>query len=145
MEKQYCLEVRESSIDRRGCFAGEPIPAGAVFAEYVGERITREEALRREADPQRPAIYTLWLDSGAVIDGLFGGNETKYLNHSCAPNVLMEETVGRLFFVAARDIAAGEELTIDYAYEPVPPLEPCRCGAPTCRGYINDESAVNLR
>ena len=145
MDKQYQLEVRESSIDRRGCFAGEAIPGGTAFAEYVGEHISREEALRREADPARTAIYTLWLDSGEVIDGMFGGNDTKYLNHSCAPNVLLEETDGRLFFVAARDIALGEELTIDYAYDPVPPLEACRCGVPTCRGYLHDVGVVNPR
>lgn len=138
MDRHYRLEVRASSIDRRGCFAGEAIPAGVVFAEYTGERISQAEAVRREADPSREAVYTLWLDNGEVIDGLYGGNETRYMNHSCAPNVDLDEVDGRLFFVAARDLAAGEELTIDYAYDPVPPLEPCRCGAANCRGYLND-------
>ncbi len=138
--KEYRLDVRASSIDRRGCFAGEAMPAGAVFREYTGERISQEEALRREADPSRPAIYTLWLDNGDVIDGAVGGNETIYLNHSCAPNCFLEEVDGRVFVGAERDIAAGEELTIDYAYDPALPLDPCRCGAPTCRGYLNDLS-----
>lgn len=138
MSGEYRLEVRDSIIDRSGCFAGEDIPAGAKVREYVGERITREEAARRELDSERGAIYTLWLDDGSVIDGMFGGNESRYFNHSCAPNCWIEEEQGRVYFVAARDIAAGEELTIDYAYDPIPPLDPCRCGAPTCRGYIND-------
>jgi SET domain-containing protein len=132
------VEVRASNIDRTGCFAGEAIPAGAVFGEYVGERISQAEALRREADASRPAIFTLWLDNGEAIDGYVGGNETIYLNHSCEPNCdILEEEDGRVYFAAGRDIAAGEELTIDYAYDADVPPEPCRCGAPTCRGTIN--------
>jgi uncharacterized protein len=136
--KHYQLEVRPSSIDRTGCFAGEAIPAGALFAEYTGERIDRAEAVRREADPARTAVYTLWLDDGVVIDGMFGGNETIYMNHSCEPNCFLEEAEARVFVGAARAIAAGEELTIDYAYDPATPLEACRCGAESCRGYLNE-------
>lgn len=131
------LEVRSSNIDRRGCFAAQAMPAGAIFREYTGERISPGEADRREADPTRPGIYTLWLDNGDVIDGWFGGNETIYLNHSCAPNCFMEEVAGRVYLGAEQAIAVGEELTIDYAYDPETPPEPCRCGAPVCRGYLN--------
>ena len=136
--KHYRLEVRPSVIDRTGCFAGEAIPEGAVFREYTGELISQAEALRREADASRPAVYTLWLESGEVIDGWLGGNETIYLNHSCAPNCFLEEAEGRVYVGAERDIAAGEELTIDYAYDANTPLEPCRCGAAECRGYLNE-------
>ena len=83
-------------------------------------------------------MYTLWLESGEVIDGWLGGNETIYLNHSCAPNCFLEEAEGRVYVGAERDIAAGEELTIDYAYDANTPLEPCRCGAAECRGYLNE-------
>jgi SET domain-containing protein len=42
-----------------------------------------------------------------------------------------------VFIEAAREIAAGEEITFNYGYD----LEdcrdyPCRCGAPSCVGYI---------
>jgi hypothetical protein len=57
-----------------------------------------------------------------------------FLNHSCEPNVGIQ---GQIVFVAMRDIAAGEELTLDYATidhdtEPMP----CRCGAAGCRQLI---------
>ena len=138
VSKHYRLEVRSSSIAGRGCFAGEAIPAETLFAEYLGERIDTEEAVRREKDPKRPAIYTLWQSNGVVIDGMVGGNETIYVNHSCEPTCYLEEIDGRTFFGAYKDIATGEELTIDYAYDVNTPLEVCRCGAATCRGYMND-------
>ncbi len=136
----YRLEVRRSNIDRNGCFAAEPIPADGLVGEYVGELIPAAEAVRREADPTRSSIFTFWLDDAWALDGLVGGNQTIYLNHSCAPNVYcqVDPEAKRIFMYARRDLAAGEELTIDYAYDASTPLEPCLCGTPECRGYLND-------
>jgi hypothetical protein len=57
-----------------------------------------------------------------------------FLNHSCEPNVGVQ---GQIVFVAMRDVAAGEELTIDYATidHDTPPMT-CRCGAAACRGVV---------
>ncbi len=139
----YHLEVRRSNIDRRGCFAAEPIPADGLVGEYTGELITTAEAQVREADLSRDAILTFWLDDDWALDGARGGNQTIYINHSCAPNCYCEvdHEARRVFMRARRAVAAGEELTIDYAYAPSTPLEPCLCGAPECRGYINDVPA----
>ena len=55
------------------------------------------------------------------------------INHACAPNALERERRG----VALRDIAADEEITLDY--DPIACLEapfPCRCGAAGCRGVV---------
>ena len=40
--------------------------------------------------------------------------------------------------VATRDIAAGEEVTLDYATFEIDPqwVIPCGCGASTCRGIV---------
>ena len=138
----YRLEVRRSAIDRNGCFAADLIPADGLVGEYVGELITTAEAVRREADLTRSSIFTFWLDDAWAIDGLFGGNQTIFINHSCAPNVYCRVDSGskRIFFHARRALAPGDELTIDYAYDANTPLEPCLCGAPECRGYLNDLS-----
>lgn len=143
-ESPYRLEVRQSAIDRNGCFAAEPIPADGLIGEYTGELIDAAEAVRREADPSRASIFTFWIDNEWVIDGLVGGNQTIYINHSCAPNCYCEEDPAgrRIFFRARRALAAGEELTIDYAYDANTPLEKCLCGAPECRGYLNDLSTL---
>ena len=60
-----------------------------------------------------------------------------FVNHSCDPNVwLADENT----LVARRDLAVGEELTIDYALfegdeSDVKPWR-CRCGSPLCRGTV---------
>ncbi|MDP9237405.1 MAG: SET domain-containing protein-lysine N-methyltransferase [Chloroflexota bacterium] len=59
----------------------------------------------------------------------------RFGNHSCDPNLWMADEVTE---VARRPIAAGEEITIDYALHSVLPewrME-CACGSPLCRGTI---------
>src|SRR5207248_9896344 len=60
-----------------------------------------------------------------------------FLNHSCEPNVGIQ---GQIVFVAMRDVAAGEELTLDYATieRPAEPMA-CRCGAKGCRRLITGQ------
>lgn len=55
-------------------------------------------------------------------------------NHSCEPNCGFEG----LDMLAVRDVAAGEELTLDYALFCDAGMEPfdCACGAASCRGRI---------
>ncbi len=138
----YRLILRSSAIHGRGCYAGEPIPVGAFIIEYTGERIPAEEAYRREADRGRPGIYTFWTGEDAAIDGLNGGNESRFINHCCTPNCDYRIENGRVLIHAARPIAAGEELSIDYSYSPEGERIPCGCGSCVCRGQINapDES-----
>jgi SET domain-containing protein len=58
-----------------------------------------------------------------------------FVNHSCEPNLAMAAPYD---VVAARAIAAGEELTIDYRpLTGAPGAEgDCRCGTPSCTGRI---------
>ncbi len=58
----------------------------------------------------------------------------KPVNHSCDPNAWLEG----LDVVARRAVAAGEEITLDYAtfYNERMPAFECRCGAPECRGIV---------
>ncbi|HEU4438497.1 MAG TPA: SET domain-containing protein-lysine N-methyltransferase, partial [Methylomirabilota bacterium] len=57
-----------------------------------------------------------------------------YTNHSCDPNLALQ---GQIVMVAMRDIAPGEELTIDWATtdDGDYTLE-CHCGSPRCRGTV---------
>jgi D-alanine-D-alanine ligase-like ATP-grasp enzyme len=59
------------------------------------------------------------------------------INHSCDPNTWLEG----LDIVARRDIAQGEELTIDYATFCGPAMAPfaCQCGSPDCRGLVTGD------
>jgi uncharacterized protein len=136
------LEVRESPIQGRGVFAGEPIAAGTRIIEYAGEVISEGEGDARydEAAMGRHHTYLMSLSDGRCIDAAVGGNDARFINHSCDPNCESVEEGGRVWIEAIRPIARGEELTYDYLYERAEGDDErfyrCRCGAPACRGTI---------
>lgn len=136
-DPRYHLIVKNSLIHGRGCYAGELIPSGDFVVEYMGELICAEEAYRREQDPTRPGIYTFWTGDDWAIDGLIEGNTARFINHCCVPSCDYRIENGRVFIHAARDLAPGEELTIDYSYSAEGERVPCRCGSPGCRGSLN--------
>ena len=54
------MQVRRSGVHGKGVFALPPIPAGETIIEYIGERITWKEALRRHPhDPAQPEPHLL--------------------------------------------------------------------------------------
>ncbi len=136
-EIPYRVVLKVSPIHGKGCYAGEPIPGGAFILEYSGELIEAEEAYRREADPHRSGIYTFWAGDDWAIDGYREGNDARFINHCCTPNCDYRIAGRRVLIHAARDIAEGEELTIDYSFSPEGERIPCCCGSPGCRGQIN--------
>jgi SET domain-containing protein len=133
-----------SDIHGHGVHARVAIPAGYVIIEYRGERITKAESARLEArrlDRIRrghdSSTMTFRLNQRYDIDPRRGGNMSRYINHSCAANCRSEKRRGRIWIVALRDIAEGEEITFDYGFRFRHwASNPCRCGAPECPGFI---------
>jgi SET domain-containing protein len=73
-------------------------------------------------------------DGTTVIDG---HGTAMFLNHSCDPNCETEEENGRVWIMAIRDIAAGEELVYDYhLYDGEADDARCHCGAANCRATM---------
>lgn len=139
------FELRTSSIQGTGAFAVRRIPKGTRIVEYTGERITHEEADARynDFDMERHHTYLFAVDEKTVIDATREGGDARYINHSCDPNCESVNDEGRIFIEAIRDIAAGEELFFDYAYErdgeegaEDEARYACRCGAAACRKTI---------
>ena len=138
------FEIRASPIQGLGAFATEPIPRGTRLIEYVGERLSPDEADRRYPDTdERHHTYLFAIDDDVVIDAAVNGNEARFINHSCEPNCDAVIDEQRIFIESIRDVAVGEELTYDYAYvldeRHTPAAKrryPCTCGAPRCRGTI---------
>ena len=98
-------------------FAAHKIPAGTRIIEYGGQRISAKEADRRHpTNPDDPFHTFFALSSGRVIDGGDEGNDARWINHSCEPNCEAQEGKHgkRVYIVAVRDIARGEELSYDY-------------------------------
>ena len=127
------LVVRPSGIVGLGLFAGTPIPRRAKIGEFEGEVIGLREARRRAKGRRVIAIVEL---ERHALDATRMKHGFRFINHSCAPNTFFRCTPERAEVYALRDIAAGEELTVDYGESQHDGRLPCRCGAPGCRGRI---------
>ena len=139
------LQTRRSGVHGKGVFALQDIAEGQTLIEYVGEVIDWPEALRRHPhDPTNPQhTFYFHINDTQVIDANVGGNSSRWINHSCAPNCVADEDGGRVFIKALHHIAAGSELFYDYGliidarYTPKLLADyPCWCGATDCRGTL---------
>ena len=139
------IQTRRSGVHGSGVFAVQNLAEGEVLIEYVGQIINWKEALRRHPhDPSDPNhTFYFHIDEDRVIDAKYGGNSSRWINHSCAPNCEADEDDGRVFIKALRNILAGEELFYDYGLIIDAPYTkklkaeyPCWCGAPKCRGTL---------
>ena len=138
--------IRSSAIAGKGAFATRPVRKGERLIEYVGERLTHAESDARYDDHAADAHHTFLfaVNRRTVIDATHGGNESRFINHSCDPNCESIIEGSRVFIDAIRAIRTGEELTYDYAFErdgtetveEETTLYGCRCGARNCRGTI---------
>ena len=128
------VSFRESRIHGMGGFARATIAAGRQVIEYIGERVTKHESLRRCESGNE---YIFALDDKYDLDGNVPFNPARFLNHSCEPNCQVEQVEDHIWIIASRAIRAHEELTFNYGYDLEDYREyPCRCGAPGCVGYI---------
>ena len=139
------MELRRSPIHGLGAFARVDIPKDTRVIEYVGEKIGNREADRRYDDEamRRHHTFLFILNDRTCVDAAFDGNESRFLNHSCAPNCEAVITRGHIWLEALKRIPAGTELVYDYQFEDDPEYTEedlrfyaCRCGAPNCRGTI---------
>jgi hypothetical protein len=140
------FRIRVSKIAGRGAIATRRIRKGQEIIEYLGERITEKESDRRYPDDDKMKSHHTFLfavEGGIVIDATHGGNEARFINHSCDPNCDAIEEDGRIFIEANKNIQPGVELAYDYQYARDPgdgreeeAVYPCRCGSPKCRGTI---------
>jgi SET domain-containing protein len=128
------MQVRPSRIHRWGVYALETIPKGRKVIEYTGEKISRKETKRRS---DAPLHYMFTVDAYWTIDGSVGGSGAQYINHCCDPNIYARVQKGHILYMSKRQIARGEELTIDYHFSKDVERVPCSCGASNCRGTIN--------
>lgn len=111
------------------------------------------------------------VDGTYVLDGSYGSEycmachpygvmepspPLRYVNHSCDPNcqIVWTDTkdadgnpsIGEVWFQALKEIPAGSQLFIDYAWgEASEFIIPCKCGSENCRGWIASEKEARRR
>lgn len=132
--QKFDVRVAPSTIDGHGVFAAEPIPARLKIGEIRGESISVQQARIRATRHER--IMIVEVSNRKAIDFSASTDPMRFTNHSCAPNARLAIRGGRVEFYALRDIAAGEEVTVDYGETHHEGRLPCRCGAPGCRGAL---------
>lgn len=109
------LEIRKSKISGLGLFTLEDISWGERIIEYSGEKISKKEGNRRKKFYEGIGVsYLFNLNEKYDIDGLVGGNESRFINHSKNFNCVVIKDKDRIFFHAYDYIKNGEELTFDY-------------------------------
>ena len=128
------VEVRGSAIAGRGLFTRAAIPAGTVVSRLGGRLVSTRELAAVLAEPGRPYVDTIMVAEDAHLV-LPPRRDNGYGNHGCDPNLWWS---GPYELVARRDVAAGEELTNDYAASTGDPAfrMACACGSPLCRGTV---------
>ena len=136
--RQPAYVVRQL-VGGSGMFAARPIPlGGTVFAgEGRSQRIiSRGHVERTWSEADREVFYRYAYPVGPEVFVLWDLEPSGWApqNHSCDPNTGFRG----LDLVALRDVAAGEELTVDYAtfYDSRMIPFDCECGSPSCRGRI---------
>lgn len=139
------FKVRRSRVHGRGVFAARRIRKGTRIVEYLGDRVSHREADRRYEDRDERDNHTFLfiVDARTVIDAGVGGNDARFINHSCDPNCETVIEARRVFIEALRTIQPGEELHYDYQLgrsrdDPpdVDEIYACRCGQANCRGTM---------
>ncbi|KAJ4319860.1 hypothetical protein N0V84_006141 [Fusarium piperis] len=153
------------------------IKKGQFVDRYLGEIITSTEADRRRSQSaisQRKDVYLFALDKFTdpnsydprlkgpplEVDGEFMSGPTRFINHSCDPNMRIFARVGDhadkhihdLALFAIKDIPKGTELTFDYVdgvsnegEEPegdVGHMTRCLCGSKKCRKFLCNNDRV---
>ena len=128
------IERKKSAIAGWGTFAARPFLAGEVVFIFGGQVVTNAEIASGLVLPHSYVNIDDDLQIGHLITD--GVDIDDYLNHSCQPNVWMRDEVT---VVAMTDIAAGEEVAIDYAMylaDDWVPTWACNCQTPACRGQV---------
>jgi hypothetical protein len=127
-----CIPKQQSEEIGFGLFSLEKIPEGEEIGEYIGEFVNKIPSDRSYLMDYRSMGHSKKKER-LFIDSRVDGNYMRFVNHSCDPNaevhvMVYDDGFERLIFVAKRDIAQHEFITIQYKKQP----KDCKCGAHNC-------------
>uniref|UniRef100_A0ACD5TA21 Uncharacterized protein n=2 Tax=Avena sativa TaxID=4498 RepID=A0ACD5TA21_AVESA len=172
-ENRYHFEVFRTTNRGWGLRCWDPIRAGAFICEYAGEVI--DELKVNLDDSEADYIFQTVCPGEKTLKWNFGiellgeestyvsaddfeplpikisaksrGNVSRFMNHSCSPNVFWQpvqynhgdDKHPHIMFFALRHIPPMTELTYDYGVvgaEPSRRTRNCMCGSLSCRGVF---------
>ncbi|VVC44969.1 Hypothetical protein CINCED_3A004403 [Cinara cedri] len=121
----------------------QAIPQGTFVCEYIGEIITDQKANDLKEDSYLFNLENPGADQLYCIDAYNYSNVSRFINHSCDPNLLSvrsfinhhDKRFPRIAFFATQNIAPNEQLYYDYGaafWKIKGELFTCKCGKPNC-------------
>lgn len=117
------IVIRERPAGGKGLFAAEPCLRDEILIDF-----------RRYPVIGAPTRISLQIDADRHIEG---SEETNaFLNHGCDPTAYYDYS--GVYLRARRDLAPGEEVTVNYNAGDYDLYEKftCRCGSPECVGVV---------
>jgi uncharacterized protein len=130
------VQRRSSEIEGDGLFATEHLAAGTIVARLHGRLVDDVELAELLTKASRDGGYvdTIMVDDDVNLL-LEPDQLIHFCNHSCDPSLWHVDAVT---IATRRPVAAGEELTIDYATQTIhPDFEmACDCASARCRGTV---------
>lgn len=131
------VRIHPSTIQGGGMFAAASIAQGETVTIIGGTLMSGTRFADYCAQVERWNAHQIGEDAHLVDLIQTPDKMAGSINHSCDSNLWMDDEVT---VTARRDIAAAEELTLDYALTTVVPTwkldQPCQCGTPVCRHTI---------
>ncbi|XP_058723009.1 histone-lysine N-methyltransferase ASHR3 isoform X2 [Vicia villosa] len=148
--KEKKIRIVKTEFCGWGAEAAETIEKGGFIIEYIGEVIDDASCEQRLWDMKYKGVqnfYMCEIRKDFTIDATFKGNSSRFLNHSCDPNCVLEkwqvDGETRVGVFAARSIEVGESLTYDYRFVQFGPEVKCHCGAQKCQGFLGSKKKIN--
>ena len=131
-------KIKKSNIDKRGLYATKNIKIGTRIIQYKGKIVKNKEVETNPKFDNSKDIYLFDLNKKYSLDGAFGWNTARLINHSCNPNCEVEVKGYNIWIKAIKKIEKGEELNYDYgfSYDSDYKQFPCKCRSKNCCGYI---------
>ncbi|KAF3328240.1 histone-lysine N-methyltransferase, H3 lysine-9 specific SUVH4-like protein [Carex littledalei] len=155
---KFPLEVFRTNRRGWGVRSLSSIPSGSFVCEYIGELLQDQVAEKRKNDEYRFNIRWPSTDEGGSssegysIDTLEMGNVGQFINHSCSPNLYVQNVLfdhddkkmPHIMFFAHDNIPPLKELTYDYNYsigaarysDSSVKVKECYCGTSECKGRL---------
>lgn len=110
------VEVKQSPLHGRGLYAAMPVPSGTTIGTYPVLILDAEDTAALK--PTRLYHYVFYVDETAdgAMRAAVAFGPISMCNHSQTPNAAfsVDPADATVTLIASRDIAAGEEILIDY-------------------------------
>ncbi|MCJ1447124.1 MAG: hypothetical protein MMC23_007633 [Stictis urceolatum] len=137
------LDIYEYSGKGAGARALQSIKEEEILEEYVGEVLpATENSTGYGMDVDCSLVYHAGAKKNdvALIDSVYWGNWTRFINHSCEPNCEFQRVIlggkVRIMVVSIKPISMFDEIVVSYGdsyFDLTEPVLLCRCGTLSCK------------